>query len=137
MAALELVGFTLLFILVSVYVGGGLEVGVFALLLIIALVGGAYINADPVLLYIQIGSLYVLIQAIYHSQQRWRSVGYAVLAQVSFVLVYFVLVRILASVISMSPAAINKTLDSLGWVALYPGAVGAWIPPRRKSARQK
>jgi O-antigen/teichoic acid export membrane protein len=112
---------------------------------IVVLVTGAYnrpridtdINPNAVLLYVQIVSLCFLIQAIYRSRQRWRSIGYAVLAQVSFVLVYLLFVRILASAIGMSVAAINKTLDSLGWVALFPGVIGAWLPPRRDSVGRK
>ncbi len=87
---------------------------------------------NPTFVLVQIVALGFLIQAIYTSQRRWLSIGYALLGAVAFVLVYVLMVRIVTFVHPMSVAAINKILDGAGWMQLVPFIIGAYIPPRRK-----
>jgi hypothetical protein len=79
----------------------------------------------------------LLIQAIYSSQRRWLSFGYAILAFVVTLALGFLLVPLLFALVfrEASLMTTNQILDTVGagvdlaspFAALY----GASIPPRR------
>ncbi len=92
---------------------------------------------NPVFYLFQALVLYHLVRAIYGSQRRWLSVGYAVLGLVAFGAISLTATAILGKVydgddFTTAVVSTNKFIDMLGWFQFVPSLIGAAIPPRRK-----
>ena len=92
---------------------------------------------NPVFYLFQALVLYHLVRAIYGSQNRWLSVGYAVLGGMAFGALMLVAVAILGKVydgddFTTAVVSTNKIVDMLSWFQFVPSLIGAAIPPRRK-----
>ena len=92
---------------------------------------------NPLFYVFQIFVLYHLVRAIYGSQRRWLSVGYAALGLVAFAVVMLITTAIVSNVCDVgndfaTVACTNKVIDYISWFQFVPSLIGAAIPPRRK-----
>ncbi|MGA2052354.1 MAG: hypothetical protein ABSH19_03480 [Opitutales bacterium] len=89
---------------------------------------------DALVPLVAIVCLVMLISAIYHSQKRWLSFGYAVLGFVIPLVLGFILTFILVPS-SGTVADTNSVLDTIGMAINFASPIcavlGATIPPKR------
>jgi len=93
---------------------------------------------NPIILIIlNLVALWFLIKAIYTSQRRWLSFGYAVLGFVITIVLGIILTFILMTILGPKSApAVNSVLDPVGngiqLAGPFAAVLGANMPPRRK-----